>query len=85
MTQPAPKWFEKAISNNPEIRSTTIKGTKIVYNAWGDKSKPGLIFIHGGMAHAEWWSFIAPYFAKTHRVIAMNLGGMGDIVWNQRY
>ena len=76
MTQPAPKWFEKAISNNPEIRSTTIKGTKIVYNAWGDKFKPGLIFIHGGMAHAEWWSFIAPYFAKTHRVIAMNLGGM---------
>ena len=78
MSNVAPKWFEKAIANKPEVLSVKIKGTKISYNAWGDKSKPGLIFIHGGMAHAEWWSFIAPYFAKTHRVIAMNLGGMGD-------
>ena len=85
MSNVAPKWFEKAIANKPDVLSVKIKGTKISYNAWGDKSKPGLIFIHGGMAHAEWWSFIAPYFAKTHRVIAMNLGGMGDSEWKKKY
>ena len=80
-----PKWFKNAISQLPIKCSTKIKGTKIVYNVWGEKSKPGIIFIHGGMAHAEWWSFIAPYFAKTHRVIAMNLGGMGDSGWKKKY
>ena len=85
MSNVAPKWFEKAIANKPEVLSVKIKGINISYNAWGDKSKPGLIFIHGGMAHAEWWSFIAPYFAKTHRVIAMNLGGMGDSEWKKKY
>ena len=59
-----PSWFTHSIEQKPEILSLKINGTKIVYNAWGDKSKPGLIFIHGGMAHAEWWSFIAPYFVK---------------------
>ena len=54
MNQEAPKWFEKAIANKPEALSVKIKGTKIAYNAWGEKSKPGLIFIHGGMAHADW-------------------------------
>ena len=37
------------------------------------------------MAHAEWWNFIGPYFAKTHRVIAMNLGGMGESDWKKKY
>ena len=37
------------------------------------------------MAHADWWNFITPYFLKTHRVIAMNLGGMGDSEWRKEY
>ena len=49
-----------------------MKGKKIVYNKWGDKKKPGLIGVNGGMAHAEWWNCSGPYCAKTHRVIAMN-------------
>ena len=42
------------------------------------------------MFMVEWlmligWSFIAPFFAKTHRVIAMNLSGMGDSEWRENY
>ena len=81
----SPKWFQEALSQDPEVLSVKIKGTKIVYNAWGDKKNPGILFVHGGMAHADWWSFIAPYFSKTHRVIAMNLGGMGDSEWRKNY
>jgi pimeloyl-ACP methyl ester carboxylesterase len=38
----------------------------------------GLLFVHGGGAHANWWSFIAPYFARYLRVAAIDLSGMGD-------
>ena len=80
-----PKWFLDALAQKPEIRTVKIKGSKISYNCWGEKNKPGLIFVHGGMAHADWWNFITPYFLKTHRVIAMNLGGMGDSEWRKEY
>ena len=80
-----PKWFLDALAQKPEIKTVKIKGSKISYNCWGEKNKPGLIFVHGGMAHADWWNFITPYFLKTHRVIAMNLGGMGDSDWRKEY
>jgi len=80
-----PKWFLDALAQKPDIKSVKIKGSKISYNCWGEKNKPGLIFVHGGMAHADWWNFITPYFLKTHRVIAMNLGGMGDSEWRKEY
>ena len=80
-----PKWFLDALAKKPDIKTVRIKGSKISYNCWGEKNKPGLIFVHGGMAHADWWNFITPYFLKTHRVIAMNLGGMGDSEWRKEY
>ncbi len=80
-----PKWFLDALAQKPDIKTVKIKGSKISYNCWGEKNKPGLIFVHGGMAHADWWNFITPYFLKTHRVIAMNLGGMGDSDWRKEY
>ena len=80
-----PKWFLDALAQKPDIKTVKIKGSKISYNCWGEKNKPGLIFVHGGMAHADWWNFITPYFLKTHRVIAMNLGGMGDSEWRKEY
>ena len=80
-----PKWFLNALAQKPDIKTVKIKGSKISYNCWGEKNKPGLIFVHGGMAHADWWNFITPYFLKTHRVIAMNLGGMGDSEWRKEY
>ena len=85
ITNETPKWFLDALAQKPEIKTVKIKGSIISYNCWGEKNKPGLIFVHGGMAHADWWNFITPYFLKTHRVIAMNLGGMGDSEWRKEY
>ena len=45
-----PKWFLDALAQKPEIKAVKIKGSKISYNCWGEKNKPGLIFVHGGMA-----------------------------------
>ena len=36
------------------------------------------MFVHGGAAHAHWWSFIAPLFVREYRVVAIDLSGHGD-------
>ena len=84
MSNVAPKWFEKAIANKPEVLSVKIKGTKISYNAWGDKSKPGLIFLFMVAWRMQSGGVLSlPTLQKTHRVAAMNLGGMGDSEWKK--
>jgi pimeloyl-ACP methyl ester carboxylesterase len=37
-----------------------------------------LLLLHGFLGHAHWWDFIAPWFARDYRVIALDFGGMGD-------
>jgi pimeloyl-ACP methyl ester carboxylesterase len=44
---------------------------------WGKHGKPGLLFLHGGGAHADWWSYIAPFFADRYRIVAPTFTGMG--------
>lgn len=39
---------------------------------------PGILFLHAGGAHAQWWSFIAPYLAEDRAVVAIDFSGMGD-------
>ena len=74
---PAPEWFEHVIAQEPERTFTEIEGAAIEVLAWGRRGKPGLIFHHGGGAHADWWSFIAPFFARDYRVVASSFTGMG--------
>ncbi len=82
---PAPSWFEAALAHEPERRLIPVAGAEIELLTWGEVGKPGLIFVHGNSAHADWWSFIAPYFAETHRVAALSISGMGASSWRDRY
>jgi pimeloyl-ACP methyl ester carboxylesterase len=43
------------------------------------------VFLHGGAAHADWWSFIAPFFARERRVVAPSFTGMGRSDWRPSY
>ncbi|MEJ1969366.1 MAG: alpha/beta hydrolase [Rhizomicrobium sp.] len=78
---PAPKWFEDAVAILPERNFVTVDGAKIHYSRWGDRSRPGLLLVHGNAAHAHWWDFIAPFLARDYHVAAMDLSGMGDSDW----
>jgi pimeloyl-ACP methyl ester carboxylesterase len=60
-------------------------GSNLEVLTWGEVGKPGLLLVHGNSAHADWWSFIAPFFAETHRVASMSLAGMGASDWRERY
>ena len=81
----SPDWFKDAIAQTPDRTFVVAHGARIELLTWGDIGKPGLILVHGNSAHADWWSFIAPFLARDHRVAALSLSGMGASDWRERY
>jgi pimeloyl-ACP methyl ester carboxylesterase len=82
---PSPQWFKDAVAETPERIFVESLGTKIELLIWGERGKPGLLLVHGNSAHADWWSFLAPYLAKDYRVASMSLAGMGASDWREAY
>ena len=82
---PAPEWFQHAINAPSEEGEVTVEGGKIRYSAWGEVGQPGLLFVHGGRAHRNWWRPFAPFLADCRRVAALDLSGMGDSDWREEY
>ncbi|HLL26597.1 MAG TPA: alpha/beta hydrolase [Xanthobacteraceae bacterium] len=82
---PAPLWFNRAIEEKPERSFVEVAGAKIETLAWGERGKPGILFMHGNGAHADWWSFIAPFFSAHWRVAALSWSGMGGSDWRKHY
>lgn len=74
----APAWFEDALATAPRVGSTEVDGCGIHHLAWGDPAAPGLLLVHGGAAHAHWWSFLAPLLADRFHVVALDLSGHGE-------
>ena len=78
----APAWFRWAVSCPKQSRRVVVDGCPIHYLLWPAEADGsigrGLLFVHGGGAHAQWWSFITPYFMRQFRVAAIDLSGMGD-------
>src|SRR3954464_12270828 len=74
----APDWFRAALAvpfDDGEVRGS---GAPIHFLAWGELGRRGLVFVHGGGAHAHWWTHVAARFADEFRVVAVDLSGHGD-------
>ena len=82
---PSPQWFKDAIAQEPERVFVESLGSKLEVLTWGEVGKPGLLLVHGNSAHADWWSFIAPFLADDYRVASMSLAGMGASDWREHY
>ena len=86
---PAPEWFARAIAAPSEEGAVEVAGARIRYSAWGESGggpgRRGLLFVHGGRAHRNWWRPFAPFFAENRRVAALDLSGMGDSDWRENY
>jgi pimeloyl-ACP methyl ester carboxylesterase len=78
-------WFVDALAQAPERTFVPVAGANIELLTWGRVGAPGLILVHGNSAHADWWSFIAPFFAGDYRVAALSLSGMGRSDWRDVY
>jgi len=80
-----PDWFTRALKAEPRSRSIEVEETDVEVLEWGDTGNPGLILVHGGAAHARWWSHLAPLFSHNHHVIAPDLSGHGESGRRERY
>ena len=78
----APDWFLWALDQRCTSRTVAVAGCPIHYLLWpaatGRRGAAGVLFVHGGGAHARWWAPIAPFLARDRRVAALDLSGMGD-------
>ena len=82
---PAPAWFERALALPAEHGEVEVDGAAIQWKAWGRRGDRGLVMVHGGVAHKDWWDSIGPFLAPTRRVVALDLSGMGDSDHRERY
>jgi len=73
-----PKWFDEALAAPYDDCYVDVEGCSIHYLRWGERAKPGLVLVHGGAAHARWWSFIAPLLTRQYHVVALDMSGHGD-------
>jgi pimeloyl-ACP methyl ester carboxylesterase len=81
----APPWFVRALRVAMTDETVEVEGCSIHYVAWGDPGERGLVFVHGGGAHAHWWTHVAATFASEFRVAALDLSGHGDSGQRKRY
>jgi len=81
----APEWFTAALAAPREQRAVTVEGCPINTLRWGERGRPGVVLVHGGAAHAEWWSFIAPQLAQQYDVVALDMSGHGESGRREEY
>ena len=83
----APAWFHDAINIKPSEKILEDTKGNLSYSVWPSLSenKNLMIFIHGTGAHKKWWYPIAPQFVNYSNVIAVDLPGMGDSGFREKY
>ena len=83
----APEWFLKSIENKGVDVLINDPNGDISYSKWksNNQSRNLLILIHGTGAHKKWWDPIAPQFIDETNVIAVDLPGMGDSDFREKY
>lgn len=82
---PAADLLMKGLSQPPIQKLVKLAGTQLNILEWGDPTRPGLLFLHGGAAHVGWWRFIAPFFLPDYHCIAVDISGHGDSARRSEY
>lgn len=85
VASPVPDWFWPAVETESSVFEVLVADCNVHYRAWGDASKPGILFAHGMNAHSRWWDFIAPHFMNDYYVVALDFTGMGDSDYRYDY
>ncbi len=80
-----PQWFDEALTTPRQEGWLDSAGCPIHYFSWGNPSNPGVLLLHGFLAHARCFAFIAPLLAKDYYVVAYDFSGMGDSGMREEY
>src|SRR5210317_945905 len=73
-----PVWLRQALQVPREEGWVESGGCRIHYFRWGNPENPGLLLMHGFLAHSRCFGFIAPFLSQDYHVVAYDLSGMGD-------
>ncbi len=65
----------------PISKFYTSQHLRLHYADWGNKNKPLLLLIHGGMDHARSWDSTAQKLCEDFHVVAPDLRGHGESSW----
>lgn len=67
-----------AMSASPQVGTArSADGVPIHYEAQG-RGEPALVFVHGWGIDGRYWDAQVPVFARTHRVVTLDLAGHGQ-------
>jgi pimeloyl-ACP methyl ester carboxylesterase len=68
----------------PAHASLSVGKMRLHYLDWGgSNSHRPMLLLHGGLAHAHWWDFLAPLMLDRYRVLALDLRGHGESSWDR--
>ena len=81
----ATELLNKGLAQPAQQKQLELAGTQLNILQWGDPGRPGLLFLHGGAAHAGWWRFIAPFFLPDYHCVAVDISGHGDSARRTEY
>ncbi len=75
-----PTWWPRVEALAVKRRDVAFEGTFLrTYRAVsGDRPKPGVVLVHGYMAHARCLSFLFPFLVRDFDLVAYDISGMGD-------
>jgi pimeloyl-ACP methyl ester carboxylesterase len=62
-------------------RFLSAGGLRLHALEWDAPGAPGLLFLHGGSAHAHWFDAVAPAFAGRFHVLSPDQRGHGESQW----
>jgi pimeloyl-ACP methyl ester carboxylesterase len=65
-----------SFARSPQGTVASADGVSIQYDS-GGKGEPALIFVHGWSSDRHIWDDVAPRFAKSSRVVTLDLAGHG--------
>ena len=65
----------------PRSHFVRVNGIRLHVLEWGAATQRPVLLLHGGSAHARWWTFVVPTLVEHHRVLALDLRGHGDSDW----
>jgi pimeloyl-ACP methyl ester carboxylesterase len=79
-------FIARSLERPGKSRHARVAGIRLHYLEWpGPVDAPAVLLLHGFLAHAHWWDFVAPWLAEHYRVIAPDFGGMGDSDYRPLY